>query len=415
VCYFTRQSLSYTAPVLKREMGWTGLAQLGQLSSIFPLAYGCSRFLGGLLGDLMSPSQVFCFGLFVCGLLNVAFGLSSTLPQFAAIWLLNGCFQGLVAPPCVKMITNWFDAKERGLWWSVWHASINLGGFLIPFLAGGLAESFGWRYGMLGPGALGVAAAAICFAVMRDGPADVRGDDAAPAEVVEGETSAAAAPPPPPEKKVSLSEGILLNPVIWALSCDYLLVYICRQGLGLWGIFYLLHLGTPSAAKAAALFSGFELGGFLGNLTAGLLSDILLRSAGPGQGEAGQRVKVVCSYFAAAMCLLPALGRCPASLPWLQYLLLLAIGHFLCGCQLLLPLISAEVAPKAWQTTATGFIGWIGYFGAAIAGLPLSWVVQRLGWGWYFAVLTCAAGMGAALVLPLWGLRSWSQMQKLSQ
>ncbi|CAE8597231.1 unnamed protein product [Polarella glacialis] len=114
VCYFTRQSLSYTAPVLRQAMGWKGLTELGQLSSLFPLAYGSSRFLGGVLGDLMSPKKVFVLGLSVCSLLNIAFGLSSTLPQFAFFWFLNGCFQGLVAPPCVKMITNWFDPKERG-------------------------------------------------------------------------------------------------------------------------------------------------------------------------------------------------------------------------------------------------------------------------------------------------------------
>lgn len=95
VCYFTRQSLSYTAPVLRQAMGWKGLSEIGKLQSLFPLAYGSSRFLGGLLGDLMSPKRVFALGLCVCSLLNIAFGLSSTLPQFAVFWLLNGCFQGV--------------------------------------------------------------------------------------------------------------------------------------------------------------------------------------------------------------------------------------------------------------------------------------------------------------------------------
>jgi hypothetical protein len=100
VCYFTRQSLSYTAPVLRKAMGWQGLTELGQLSSLFPLAYGSSRFLGGVLGDLMSPKQVFALGLGVCSFLNIAFGFSSTLPQFAFFlvseWLLPG-------PGCTAM------------------------------------------------------------------------------------------------------------------------------------------------------------------------------------------------------------------------------------------------------------------------------------------------------------------------
>ncbi|CAE7199313.1 putative hexose phosphate transport protein [Symbiodinium microadriaticum] len=399
VCYFTRQSLSYTAPVLRQAMGWKGLAEIGKLQSLFPLAYGSSRFLGGLLGDLMSPKRVFALGLFICSLLNIAFGLSSTLPQFAFFWLLNGCFQGLAAPPCVKMITNWFDPKERGFWWSVWHASINLGGFLCPFFAGTLAGTFGWRYGMLGPGFLGLLTVFLCLLAMRDGPIDSKGGP--DAKAVKAKIK--------PEPEVSLMEGIVLNPVQWALGIAYMLVYVCRQGLSVWGIFYLMQTGKISPGAAAALFSGFELGGFLGNLTAGSFSDFLLRRARPGDGEVGQRAKVVCVYFLATLFLLPALSRVPSSHPWLQYVLLLALGHFLCGAQLLLPLVANESAPKAWSTTATGFIGWIGYFGAALSGFPLSKVVTALGWPCYFTVLTAAAGCGALLVLPLRNLRSWRQ------
>jgi len=387
-------------------MGWEGLAQLGQLSSIFPFAYGSSRFLGGVLGDFLSPKKVFCLGLSVCGVLNVAFGLSSTLPWFATWWFLNGCFQGLVAPQCVKMITNWFDPEERGLWWSVWHASINLGGFLVPFFAGGLAESFGWRYGMFGPGVLALVTAASCLILMRDGP--VAQSAAAKQETsVVTETSST-----PAKKKVSLMDAILKSPQQWYLALAYFFVYVGRQGLAIWGIFYLLSVGAPSAAKAASLFSGFELGGFLGNLTGGALSDFLLRRARPGEGEAGQRAKVVVIYFAATLLLFPALALCPGSAPLLQYLLLLGLGHCLCGAQLLLPLIAAEHAHSEWRTTSTGFIGWVGYFGAALSGLPLSRVVQECGWPWYFAMLTGAAGCGAALVLPCITLKSRRQLDE---
>lgn len=401
VCYFTRQSLSYTAPALKRAMGWSGLFQLGQLSSIYPLAYGSSRFLGGVLGDRMSPRKVFVFGISICAVLNIAFGLSSTLPFFVVFWFLNGCFQGLSAPPCVKMLSNWFEPEERGFWWSIWHASINLGGFLIPFLAGGLAEAFGWRYGMLGPGAVALCTGALCLLLMRDGPEDGLASKAAKSSGEQSETTAEA-----PESEVGIVDGLLVDPVQWALGLAYLFVYVCRQGIAIWGIFYLLHTGVPTAAKAAALISGFELGGFCGNLSAGALSDLLLRKAPPEEQGPGQRAKVVVLYFLGTCLLFPLLGRCPSSLPWLQYLLLLGLGHCICGSQLLLPLVAAEVAPKNLLATATGFIGWVGYFGAALAGLPLSWVVQSLGWSWYFSVLTGAAGIGAALLVPLRGIRS---------
>merc|ERR1719401_2607455 len=98
---------------------------------------------------------------------------------------------------------------------------------------------------------------------MRDGPDDLREGDSGEAVSAEPAAKDEAAPAPAvPEEKVSLRESIFLNPAMWALNLGYLLVYVCRQGLGIWGIFYLLHRGARSNAAAAALFSGFELGGF---------------------------------------------------------------------------------------------------------------------------------------------------------
>jgi len=409
VCYFTRQSLSYTAPALKLAMGWNGLGQLGQLSSVYPLAYGSSRFLGGLLSDRLSPKQVFALGLAICGSLNIAFGLSSSMPLFIGFWLLNGCFQGLAAPAIVKMIANWFTPAERGFWWSVWHASINVGGFLIPFISGSLAEAYGWRFGMLGPGTIALVTAAACFLLMRDAPecSDVVQERKPESDLTQDTAD---------EENVSLREGLLARPEQWALGVAYLLNYVCRQGLAVWGIFYLLHAAaasgeTLSVAGAAALFSGFELGGLLGNLSAGALSDLLLRRMRPGESEPGQRVKVVAAYFCGSLLLLASLARCPSSLPWLQYLLMAGLGHFLCGCQLLLPLIAAEVAPKNLLATSNGLIGFVGYFGAVFAGLPLSFIVQRLGWPCYFTVLMTAAACGAVLSVTLRGVHGWRQQQ----
>lgn len=413
VCYFTRQSLTYTAPVLKDAMGWSGLGQLGQLSTVYPVAYGSSRFIGGVLSDRLSPRQVFALGVTICGSLNVAFGLSSSMPFFTLFWFLNGCFQGLAAPAIVKMIANWFEPAERGKWWAVWHASINVGGFLVPFLSGALAEAYGWRYGMLGPGMIALVTAAVCFALMRDAPEAVV--EQGKAEGFESDAAKGAEP----EVRVSFREGLLARPEQWALGICYLLCYVARQGLAVWGVFYLLHAAEVSGAKtsaalAAALFSGFELGGFFGNLTAGALSDFLLRRAEPEDSGPGQRVKVMGLYFLGALLLFPLLARCPARTPVLQYLFLFGLGHCLIGVQLLAPLVAAEVAPASLLATSNGLIGFTGYMGAAVAGLPLSLLVQSRGWhGGFFPALMAASALGAVLCLPLTNVQTWQQRQSL--
>lgn len=54
--------------------------------------------------------------------------------------------------------------------WAVWTASQNLGGAVIPLLAGGAAAAYGWRYGLLLPGAMGVVAGVGLLMAVRNSP-----------------------------------------------------------------------------------------------------------------------------------------------------------------------------------------------------------------------------------------------------
>ena len=53
----------------------------------------------------------------LAGTINIIFGLGSTMVWFSFFWLLNGAFQGIGAPACAKLLTNWFSAKQRGTWY----------------------------------------------------------------------------------------------------------------------------------------------------------------------------------------------------------------------------------------------------------------------------------------------------------
>lgn len=113
--YLTRNSLTFTAPVMVAtpELGLT-IASIGLITSIFPLCYGCSKFVSGVVGDYLSPAVMLGTGLALTGLVNIAFGASSTLTLFCALWAANGILQGWGAPACAKILTAWFATGERG-------------------------------------------------------------------------------------------------------------------------------------------------------------------------------------------------------------------------------------------------------------------------------------------------------------
>ena len=120
-CYYlTRNSLTFTAPamVATPALG-LDITSIGVITSIFPICYGCSKFVSGVVGDVLSPSVMLGGGLIATGLVNLAFGASSTLPLFCVLWALNGILQGFGAPSCAKILTSWFAAKERGTYWGM--------------------------------------------------------------------------------------------------------------------------------------------------------------------------------------------------------------------------------------------------------------------------------------------------------
>jgi OPA family sugar phosphate sensor protein UhpC-like MFS transporter len=118
-CYYlTRNSLTFTAPamVATPSLG-LDITSIGVITSIFPLCYGCSKFVSGVVGDMLSPAIMLGGGLIATGMVNIAFGASSTLPVFCLLWALNGVLQGFGAPSCAKILTSWFAAQERGTYW----------------------------------------------------------------------------------------------------------------------------------------------------------------------------------------------------------------------------------------------------------------------------------------------------------
>ncbi|PNH10196.1 putative hexose phosphate transport protein [Tetrabaena socialis] len=175
--YLTRNSLTYTAPAMVADpaLGFT-LAQVGSLTSIFPIAYGMSKFVAGVVGDRFSPALLLGGGLLATAACNLGFGAGGGLTWFAAMWALNGLMQasarggGVGAPSCARMLTAWFPTHERGTYWGLWNVAHNVGGFLSPLLAAGAAAALGWRWGMWAPGLAALALGAYALVACKDSP-----------------------------------------------------------------------------------------------------------------------------------------------------------------------------------------------------------------------------------------------------
>eukprot|EP00884_Botryococcus_braunii_P017475 jgi/Botrbrau1/4410/Bobra.0348s0003.1 len=247
--YITRTSLAYVAPsMLEDKALGLDLKAIGGLTSVLPIAYGFSKFLSGVVGANTSATLLLAGGLAATGLLNIGFGASSYYILFLLFWGTNGLLQGLGAPACARILTVWYPDKLRGTFWGFWTASNNIGGFLSPIIAGTAARIYGWRWGMFVPGLVALGLAVITLAFMKDSP-EAAGYPPVGAPAPKKATPAAA---PSGEKKKGvleiLMQDVLRNPYVWAFAISYFFVYVVRQGVTSWFVFYLKAKGAANPA-----------------------------------------------------------------------------------------------------------------------------------------------------------------------
>jgi hypothetical protein len=90
-------------------------------------------------------------------------------------------------------------------------------------------------------------------------------------------------------------EGVTHTPCLCVAATH--LAVLCHaallQGVTSWFVFYLIkEKGVADAAQAAVRVSGLELGGLVGSLIAGRLSDMMINNSKQGEGAVGKRVQV---------------------------------------------------------------------------------------------------------------------------
>ena len=167
--YFTRKSFNFIMPAMLSDLGLT-MSDVGVLGTLFYITYGCSKFISGMISDRSNPRYFMGIGPVMTGIINILFGMSSSLLVFGALWILNAFFRGWGWPPCSKILTSWYSRSERGGWWAIWNTSHNFGGALIPLLVGFISLHFSWRYGMIIPGIIGVVIGLLMCWRLRDKP-----------------------------------------------------------------------------------------------------------------------------------------------------------------------------------------------------------------------------------------------------
>ncbi|XP_057677945.1 glucose-6-phosphate exchanger SLC37A4b [Corythoichthys intestinalis] len=396
--FFNRKTFSFVMPSVMEEIK-LDKDDLGLITSSQTMAYAISKFISGVLSDQISARWLFSIGLFVVGGINVVFSWSSTVTMFSLLWFVNGLGQGCGWPPCGKVLRKWFEPSQFGTWWSVLSCSMNLAGSLGPILVTVLLHYYDWRTILTMSGVFCAAFSLVTLVLVRNEPKDV------------DLPSIGMAPKKGAIKRNSestLSE-FLMSPFLWVLSLGYLVVFGVKTAATDWGQLFLMQEKGQTVLMGSTYMSALEVGGFVGSLASGLISDRAV--ARSGLGTHGNPRHSLLITMMAGMCVSMYLFRVtispeiPKEAPfWVQVIhpvsLLLGVsekeiwilflgalfGFSSYGPIALFGVIASESAPSNFCGTSHAIVALMANVGAFLAGLPFSTIAKQYSWDMAFWV-----------------------------
>jgi OPA family glycerol-3-phosphate transporter-like MFS transporter/OPA family sugar phosphate sensor protein UhpC-like MFS transporter len=400
VYYFMRKNISVALPAMEADLG-ISKSNLGLFLTLHGVLYGVSKFFNGIWGDRANARYFMAFGLICSALMSLMFGLSSAVITLGLFWLANGYFQGMGFPPCARVITHWYSPRERATVFSVWNTSHSIGAAGVLVLTSYLVR-YDWRLCFFVPAAIGLVGAMFVLLRLRDTPESLGlpeieqyyGDRIAAKESAENSALAE-------EFWPFVRRHLFSNPLIWSLSLANFFVYVVRYAILDWGPSYIKEARGIELTHAGLTVACFEVGGVIGMLVGGVVTDRVFRS------HAGRACVV---YMLACTALVYVFWSYAGDSLWLNSSLLFGVGFFIYGPQCLVGVIAANLGTKRAAATAIGLTGLFGYASTVLSGWGLGTIVQHFGWQSGFRIVVASALAASLLFITVWKVNADTEL-----
>ncbi|EPS6102308.1 MFS transporter [Providencia stuartii] len=165
--FLDRGSLSVANEAIRADLGLSA-TQFGVLLSAFSLSYGISQLPSGLLLDRFGPRIVLGAGLIFWSTMQGMAGLIQNFWQFIALRIGLGVGEAPFMPSGVKVVNDWFNAKERGIPMGIFNSSTTIGQAFAPPILVALMLAFGWRMMFIIIGVAGILIGVCWYAYYRN-------------------------------------------------------------------------------------------------------------------------------------------------------------------------------------------------------------------------------------------------------
>jgi sugar phosphate permease len=368
--YLGRKGFSVVKVAVAGEFGLAAPA-LGAIDTAFLAAYAIGQLPSGLFADRFGARVIVSCGLLVSAAACALLGSAGGAVVFAACFALNGLAQSTGWPGTTRVVAEWTSAVDRGRIMGVWSTCYQVGGVVATALATWLLTHHGWRSVFWVPGCWLALISVLVWCALRPGPcADPRGA--------------------PRASSVRDESRPWRNPILLSYGAAYFCLKLIRYSLLFWLPFYLHTAAGFDLERSGYVSTCFELGGALGSVGLGWLSD----RAG------GRRASTAIVSLSALAVVLGCYARLGPASTLSHCLMLAAVGALLFGPDSLLSGAAAQdEGGSGGAARAVGMVNAMGSAGALLQGALTVGVQRALGWQALFNVFF---GLAVLACLCLW-------------
>ena len=287
VCYADRTNIGVVLPFIKEDFALTNF-QAGAISSFFFLGYACSQIPAGFLLGKKGTRGIVSLAVIAFSVITFFLGTVSGAALLILLRLILGLAEGPVPVSMSTTINHWFPAKEKATATGIYIASTQLAPIFVPIIAAAIAMSFGWRYVFYWFAIPGIVIAVIWYLVVRTKPEDsskvskaeleyIRQEEIT-VETVEGHRSLGwldKAIRYQKIEKITTPKAVFTSWNIWGNTLTYFLMNSVLYGMLTWVPMYLVNAKGYSFMKMGFVASTPAIGGLIGALLGGVISDKL--------------------------------------------------------------------------------------------------------------------------------------------
>ncbi len=152
--YLDRQALAVAQVALRDDLGITS-EDYGHIVSAFLIAYGVFHPLAGRVVDRLGSRLGLSLAFVWWSIASIGHAFARGVRSFAVMRFLLGIGESGNLPAAIKMVGEWFPAKERALATGILNVGTSTGAMLAPPLVGAIIYYYSWQAAFIVTGAIG--------------------------------------------------------------------------------------------------------------------------------------------------------------------------------------------------------------------------------------------------------------------